>query len=193
MSGTMETLVSCRGGDLLLGRRPFGPGEIAGPERAFLRTCFLGRGFSFRVGDAALLARELRPPSLNDLPTFAELNLIGTGKGGGFTVSTEAVGLCVPRCTAAPVEIKTARLKLGGCFDEPTRFNGFAYVFLGEVFLVCGKAFLRSGGSPSSDRRNLSSATDSPAASAALLSPMSSRTGSCCTSFPDLSTYRAVD
>lgn len=56
-------------------------GERAGPDLV-LRS----EGFDILlvvfVGEAVLLALELRPPSLVDFPTLAELYLTGMGTGG---------------------------------------------------------------------------------------------------------------
>ena len=57
---------------------------MAGPDRALRRIGLRCRCFSRLVGEVRLLAGELRPPSLRDLPILAELNRIGTGNGGGL-------------------------------------------------------------------------------------------------------------
>ena len=83
ISGTMDTRLS-RGGDRLplrsfLANWP--AGERAGPDLV-LRIIGLALLLPGLVGDALLLPLELRPPSLLDLPTLAELYLTGIGMGG---------------------------------------------------------------------------------------------------------------
>jgi hypothetical protein len=67
---------------------------MAGPDLAFLNIGLANLPFLGRlVGEALVLPGELRPPSLIDLPTFAELYRNGTGKGGGL-LSKEVVVDC---------------------------------------------------------------------------------------------------
>ncbi len=63
---------------------------MAGPDLV-LRKMFLPLNLDVLVGDAALLARELLPPSLTDLWMRAELYRNGTGNGGGLALSTDAL------------------------------------------------------------------------------------------------------
>lgn len=83
ISGTMETRLP-RGGDLLRLRSllTVDAGERAGPDLV-LRSAGFPTLLAFFVGEALLLlALELRPPSLVDFPTLAELYLTGIGTGG---------------------------------------------------------------------------------------------------------------
>lgn len=83
ISGTIETRLSS-GGDLLRRRSLLAieeAGDSAGPDLVFRRDGFIAL-LTPLVGEALLLPLELRPPSLVDLPTLAELYLTGIGTGG---------------------------------------------------------------------------------------------------------------
>lgn len=83
ISGTIETRLS-RGGDLLRRLSLLAideAGESAGPDLVLRSDGFITL-LAPLVGEALLLALELRPPSLVDFPTLAELYLTGIGTGG---------------------------------------------------------------------------------------------------------------